>query len=190
MSFKQKVDNYLEEQRRTKEAEKKAQKEKRLKEETEKKAIFNKKVIEYLKKSAPLIEALNKTPIQQWLEEIKKEFSLLQSADIYLIPNCGMNYIPQNLSADIGLTKIRKETKSYLKGPGDHDYWEDYEEVYETLIGIGAIFDDDQNILFYSFSKDDNWNLELVKENICLANDLECNQKIEKALVKELLKFA
>jgi len=193
MGFKEKVNNYLEEQKRTEEAKRKAELEKFLQQEAEKEALLKEKIAEYQKEALPLIEALNKTPVKQWLEEIKTEEGQWQDAKIYLLPDFSdmedVSDLPEDLYAEVKLTKIHYENHDVIHG-ANTDSEDRKEETfeYEDSIGIGAKYNE-REIQFYSifvyhtYYDDDN---KYEEETICLNGDPECNQKIEKALIAGL----
>lgn len=185
MGFKEKVDNYLEEQRRIEEAKEKARIERSLQQE----AVLRKEIVEYQKNALPLIKALNKTSIKQMFEEIKAEEKKWQSAEVRLSPNSDIDCVPEKLFAKIDLTRTFKaEGFVHHEQPDNRNPEEDfYEYNAEESIGIGCEYNDEQKIQFYStFNNDKNYYGGKEEKNICLNSDPECNQKIEKALVIEL----
>jgi len=187
MGFKEKVDNYLEEQRRIKETKEKAEMERSRQQEAEEEALLKKKITEYQRRTLPLIGALNKTPVRQWLEEIKAEEGQLKNARIYLLPSGSC--LPSILYAEVKLAKIWNEEHDLRVGNPDNEDYERHVFEYEISIGIGARYNE-RKIQFYSIFHNDTWNSwEGEEKNICLNDDSELNQKIEKALIVELSKL-
>jgi len=185
MSWKEKTNNYLEEQRRIEEVEEKARVERSLQQE----AFLKKKIVEYQEKALPLINALNKTPIKHWLEEIKKEEDRFQNASICLFPNSDMEYIPEDLYAEVKLARIWEEEHNVIVGNPDNSQYEDRTFRCEISIGVGVRYDE-QKIQFYSvYNNSESYPYPHENTNICLNNDPECKQKIEKALVRELIRL-
>lgn len=182
MGFKEKVNNYLEEQRKTKEAKEKAEMERSWQQKAKEEALLKKKIAEYQKEALPLIKALNETPVKQWLEEIKAEKGQLQNAKIYFLPDGSC--LPSSLYAEVKLAKIWDETVTVQASNRDDE--EDHTFNYETSIGIGARYNE-RKIQFYSiFCNHTYYYNEKEEKNICLNGDPERDQKIEKTLIIEL----
>lgn len=187
MSWKEKTERYIKE----KQEEQVKREEVRLF-EFEEKLRFNKEKIQ------PLIEALNKLPVGELLEEIKKEEKQWKDSEIYEIPQ---KITPFTAGcAEIKLAKIHSHfKKGHYITHWDREIWEPAEVfIDEDSVGIGVRWDKDGRIKFYGIFLDD-YSLKIrerrVEEaegegygrEICLVDDQNCFQKIEEFLIEKVL---
>ena len=187
MSFKEKVERYIKEKQ-----------EEQVKRQEVRQVEFGEKLRFNKEKIQPLIEVLNKLPVGEFLEEIKKEEKQWKDSEIYEIPQ---KITPFTAGcAEIKLAKIHSHFKKgrYITH-WDREIWEPAKKfIDEDSVGIGAQWNEDGRIKFYGiFLNDHSLNVRERKVEdaeglrngmeICLVDDQNCFQKIEEFLIEKVL---